>query len=402
MKPIIEVQNITKEFKTGEYIEYASLRDSISGLFRKKEPKPSKKFNALTDISFNVEAGEAVGIIGRNGAGKSTFLKILSRITPPTSGKVIMRGRSASLLEVGTGFNSELTGRENIFFNGSLMGLSKSDISKNFDSIVDFSNVEKFIDTPLKRYSSGMYVRLAFAVAAHLEPKILMVDEVLAVGDLEFQKKCIKKMDEVRQDGRTVIFVSHQMEMIEKLCSRGIMLNAGKLELDGTVAEVVDKYIHENQSSAENADFSTIRKPNADLHFTRAELLNAKGMSTTVIKTGARCTFRIFYQTTTDQYDFFSFWATLNNERHTPLIQFFSGTMENHEVMVNREKGYLDINIPELLLIPGHYFFDFHMKHKGYFLDTVVRGFFFQVVYSDFYGTGLLPTNGVIAKYSIT
>lgn len=242
MKPILEVQHLTKKFKIGAKQEpYLSLRDALSNPFKKKD-KETNTFLALDDVSFDVMPGESVGIIGRNGAGKSTLLKILSKITPPSSGKIICRGRVASLLEVGTGFHPELSGRENIFMNGSILGMRKFEIIKHFDSIVDFSGVEKFIDTPLKRYSSGMQLRLAFAVAAFLEPEILVIDEVLAVGDAEFQKKCLGKMDEVSKSGRTVLFVSHNMGVIADLCQKGILLNHGKLIMDDDARTVLDKY----------------------------------------------------------------------------------------------------------------------------------------------------------------
>ena len=248
MKPILEIEHITKEFKIGARKEgYLSLRDQMSNLFR-KEDKSSTRFMALNDISFSVNPGESIGIIGRNGAGKSTLLKILSKITPPTSGKIISRGRIASLLEVGTGFHPELSGRENIYMNGSILGMRKAEINKHFDAIVDFSGVEKFLDTPLKRYSSGMQLRLAFAVAAHLEPEILIIDEVLAVGDAEFQRKCLGKMDEVSKSGRTVLFVSHQMGTIAQLCSRGIVLNKGQLVFEGQTQKAIDFYSNNNSN----------------------------------------------------------------------------------------------------------------------------------------------------------
>jgi len=202
-----------------------------------------ERFWALKDVNFEIKPGEVVGIIGRNGAGKSTLLKILSRITDPTEGKIEIRGRISSLLEVGTGFHPELTGRENIFLNGAILGMSRQEIKQKFDEIVAFAEVEKFLDTPVKRYSSGMYVRLAFAVAAHLEPEILIVDEVLAVGDAEFQKKCLGKMQDVSKEGRTVLFVSHNMNAVRNLCDRVICLKNGVLELDGDANSVIEKYM---------------------------------------------------------------------------------------------------------------------------------------------------------------
>jgi lipopolysaccharide transport system ATP-binding protein len=210
---------------------------------RQRKRETLEEFWALRDINLEIKQGEVVGIIGRNGAGKSTLLKILSRITDPTKGRVRMRGRVSSLLEVGTGFHAELTGRENIFLNGAILGMTRAEIIRKFDEIVAFSGVEKFLDTPVKRYSSGMYVRLAFAVAAHLEPEILIVDEVLAVGDAEFQKKCLDKMDAVGHAGRTVLFVSHNMQAITRLCSRCVLLNEGRIKLDGPSTEVANAYM---------------------------------------------------------------------------------------------------------------------------------------------------------------
>lgn len=223
-----------------EHQPYLSLRDSISSLLKSKSSQ--EEFWALKDINFNVMPGDTVGIIGKNGAGKSTLLKILSKITPPTSGRIVGRGRIASLLEVGTGFHPELSGRENIFMNGSILGMRKAEIQKNFDAIVDFSGVEKFIDTPLKHYSSGMQLRLAFAVAAFLENEILIIDEVLAVGDAEFQKKCIGKMEDVSKSGRTILFVSHQFSAIKKLCKHGIFLKNGMVEVEGNMDDVIQSY----------------------------------------------------------------------------------------------------------------------------------------------------------------
>jgi len=240
-QPIISVRDISKRYTLG-HVGMSSFRDELSRLFSPRAA-PGKKgeFWALRDVSFDVEPGSIVGIIGRNGAGKSTLLKILSRITEPTEGEIRLRGRVASLLEVGTGFHPELSGRENIFLNGTILGMTRAEVARKFDEIVAFAEVEKFIDTPVKRYSSGMYVRLAFAVAAHLEPEILIIDEVLAVGDVNFQRKCLGKMQEVsRQDGRTILFVSHNMNAVERLCNRCICLSGGKVIASGAnVADIV-------------------------------------------------------------------------------------------------------------------------------------------------------------------
>jgi lipopolysaccharide transport system ATP-binding protein len=254
---VISIENLSKNYRLG-VIGTGTFRGDLQRWWaiRRGKPDPYLKIDeadhgnqqkgtiwALKDINFSVQQGEALGIIGRNGAGKSTLLKILSRVTVPTSGEVKVRGHVASLLEVGTGFHPELTGRENIFLNGAILGMSRAEVQRKFDEIVDFSGVEQFIDTPVKRYSSGMYVRLAFAVAAHLEPEILIVDEVLAVGDAEFQKKCLGKMGDVAHEGRTVFFVSHNMQAIQSLCTRAILLSSGQIVANGIALEVVTKYL---------------------------------------------------------------------------------------------------------------------------------------------------------------
>jgi ABC-type polysaccharide/polyol phosphate transport system ATPase subunit len=274
MKPILELHHISKQFTIGTRPDtYLSLRDIIAKPFKKK-PAINNTFLALNDVTFDVYPGESIGIIGRNGAGKSTLLKILSKITPPTKGKIICRGRIASLLEVGTGFHPELTGRENIYMNGSILGMRKHEIEKHFDAIVDFSGVEKFLETPLKRYSSGMQLRLAFAVAAYLEPEILIIDEVLAVGDAEFQKKCLRKMNEVSESGRTVLFVSHDMNAIEQLCTKLIILKKGILAEIGEPHTLISHYLNENK----NFDFSNIKLTQnvdlVDLKFNAKEIIS--------------------------------------------------------------------------------------------------------------------------------
>jgi lipopolysaccharide transport system ATP-binding protein len=259
-EPIIKVQGISKKYIIGhqQAERYTALRDVISNNVKQALKKTKsligagpklngvskEEFWALKNVSFEINEGDRVGIIGRNGAGKSTLLKILSRITEPTTGRITIGGRVASLLEVGTGFHPELTGRENVFLNGAILGMSRAEIRKKFDEIVAFAEVEKFLDTPVKRYSSGMYVRLAFAVAAHLEPEILIVDEVLAVGDVQFQKKCLGKMEDVsKNEGRTILFVSHNMGVLAQLCQRGILMEKGHLVDDNETRKVIDRYI---------------------------------------------------------------------------------------------------------------------------------------------------------------
>ena len=245
MKPIIEVNHVWKAYQKGIDRRYKSLRDTLVDIPGRLFGGEKEQFWALEDINFNVAAGESVGIIGRNGAGKSTLLKILSRITPPTQGEIILRGRVASLLEVGTGFHPELTGRENVFFNGSILGMRQQEIKRKFDEIVDFSGVENFIDTPLKHYSSGMQMRLAFSVAAHLDAEILLIDEVLAVGDAEFQKKCIGKMDDVSKgEGKSILFVSHNIYSINQFCTKCLLIDLGKILEVGNSQIITFNYLN--------------------------------------------------------------------------------------------------------------------------------------------------------------
>ncbi len=260
MAPAVRVEGLGKRYRLeggGDCWRYRSLREDLVRwakaplrLLRGGVSSRSEDFWALRDVGFDLEPGEVLGIIGRNGAGKSTLLKVLSRITSPTEGRVELRGRVGSLLEVGTGFHPELTGRENVFLNGSLLGMGRREIARKFDDIVAFAEVEKFLDTPVKRYSSGMYVRLAFAVAAHLEPEILVVDEVLAVGDTEFQKKCLNKMGDVAHQGRTILFVSHNMAAVMNLCRRAVLLERGRLRLLGSAREVVSRYLEAADTAA--------------------------------------------------------------------------------------------------------------------------------------------------------
>lgn len=277
-KPIIEITGLGKKYPiVHDKLPYSTLRDSIVNFI--KHPFSSRRtresFWALRDINLTINRGDIIGIIGKNGAGKSTLLKILSGITKPTEGKVKLYGRVSSLLEVGTGFHPELTGRENIYLNGVILGMTRKEVSKKFDEIVAFAGIEKFLDTPVKHYSSGMYVRLAFAVAAHLEPDILIVDEVLAVGDIEFQKKCLGKMEEVsKEEGRTVIFVSHNMGAIEQLCSKTLILNSGYLERIGKTAYIIDLYLNKDRNSNFIKEWTNGLQGDQNVIFTKIKLVN--------------------------------------------------------------------------------------------------------------------------------
>ncbi len=291
---VIRVENLSKKYILGQQKQerYTALRDVLANTaksisrqvlnpFAKKAPLPDlEEFWALKDVSFEIKQGDRVGIIGRNGAGKSTLLKVLSRITEPTAGRISIKGRVASLLEVGTGFHPELTGRENIYLNGSILGMSKFEIKKKFDEIVAFAEVERFLDTPVKRYSSGMYVRLAFAVAAHLEPEILVVDEVLAVGDAKYQKKCLGKMKDVGDEGRTVLFVSHQMGTVAQLCSKVFILEKGSILKRGDTKETISSYMQNLNFNESNRFVSkSSEKKDRDIYFTAVETIDNLGVN---------------------------------------------------------------------------------------------------------------------------
>jgi homopolymeric O-antigen transport system ATP-binding protein len=278
---VVRATGIGKEYALGtSAVVTDTMRDALVAMFKKRSIGRREKFWALRDISFDVHEGEVVGIVGRNGAGKSTFLKILSRVTAPTEGEIRLRGRVGALLEVGTGFHTELSGRENIFMRGAALGMARSEIQKNFDAIVDFAGVEAFLDTPLKRYSSGMAVRLGFAVAAHLQPEILVVDEVLAVGDAEFQRKCLGLMNETARSGRTILFVSHNLSMVAQLCSRGVLLEKGRLMMEGPIDDVLEAYVSQHSVSG-----TTVfpDRPDLPAQITSIALVDKNGMPTTTV-----------------------------------------------------------------------------------------------------------------------
>ena len=301
-QPVIQVKNLSKcyQIRSTTPKPYHSLRedlvDGFKGLLQGQWGQShSEDFWALKDVSFDVNQGEVVGIIGRNGAGKSTLLKILSQIVRPTSGEVIIRGRVGSLLEVGTGFHPELTGRENIFMNGAVLGMKRAEISRKFDEIVAFAEVEKFLDTPVKFYSSGMYVRLAFAVAAHLEPEILIVDEVLAVGDAQFQKKCLGKMGDIAEkDGRTVLFVSHNMDATHRLCQRGILVKKGQIWLTGKIDSVISKYIQDGISNQSSYSIEPPIYQSVESYVYRLTVEDSKGNPSTEIPVGQEWQIRVY------------------------------------------------------------------------------------------------------------
>lgn len=319
-----------------------------------------EEFWALKDVSFDIEQGDRVGIIGRNGAGKSTLLKILSRITEPTTGSIKIKGRVASLLEVGTGFHPELTGRENIYLNGAILGMSRAEIKKHFDAIVDFAETEKFLDTPVKRYSSGMYVRLAFAVAAHLEPEILVVDEVLAVGDAEFQKKCLGKMEDVsKNEGRTVLFVSHNMSAIMNLCNKGILLNSGKVETQGEISDVINSYATNGLSGKKKNGINIIGMEwwMNSINMLQHQIENVSINTTDAIQLEIEVEGKIKKR--------ISLEILIKDSNHNPVLFMPLGTGQNFnfDCSVGKHIFSLDIKLPHLAL--GVYFIDIYIVESS-------------------------------------
>ncbi len=367
MKPILEVQHVGKKFSIRRSGGYLSLRERLTtGLFRGKDAH--EDFWALDDVSFNVAEGESLGIIGRNGAGKSTLLKVLSKITPPTNGRIIVRGRIASLLEVGTGFHPELTGRENVFFNGSLLGMRRNEIQAKFDEIVDFSGVEKFLETPLKHYSSGMQLRLAFSVAAFLEPEILVIDEVLAVGDAAFQRKCMGKMEEVSKSGRTILFVSHNMAAIRSLCTRAVYLQNGGVKLIGDAYTTTEAYFNEAEVSADGIngvyDFA-----NTTGLIRKVEVMCDERLSS-IIYMG--CALRIkvhFEHSSSIEYPVLG--VIIKDRNGAPILginnKHYHGSVVDEPVT----KGAVELLIPSLPLFSGVYHVDIHFGDR--FQDLQVK-----------------------------
>jgi lipopolysaccharide transport system ATP-binding protein len=385
MKPILEVEKISKEYKVGQHRGYLSLREKMTGAFRMRRAD-KEIFWALNDISFTVQPGESVGIIGRNGAGKSTLLKILSKITPPTKGRVVARGRVASLLEVGTGFHPELTGRENIFFNGSLLGMKRQEILSSFDEIVDFSGTGKFLDTSLKHYSSGMQLRLAFSVAAFLEPEILIIDEVLAVGDAEFQKKCLRKMEDVSKGGRTILFVSHSMAAVQSLCTRGIVLNGGKSYYQGTARDSIQEYIRLLENATPSGTNVIIPKGNI---IQRVELY-CDGAPLSAAYMGCELEIRVYFKSERP-LDFPVLGVIFYDFQGEPLLAINNKHYVGNVTTNLLSDGYISMKIPYITLFAGNYQVDIHFGNAFVDLEVLRNCFQLTIERSSFSPTGEIP-----------
>jgi lipopolysaccharide transport system ATP-binding protein len=412
VQPILQIENLSKEYVlTRDSFEHSGVR---AGLARKwsalrrfsgsnlPDENLGEHFWALKDVSFNVNEGDVVGIIGRNGAGKSTLLKIVSRITDPTEGQVVVRARMASLLEVGTGFHPELTGRENIFLNGAILGMRKAEIVSQFDEIVAFAELEKFLDTPVKHYSSGMHVRLGFAVAAHLNREILIVDEVLAVGDMAFQKKCLGKMSEVSRVGRTVLFVSHNMAAVENLCRRGIVLDGGRIAFEGTSKEAVVDYLGRVSGAHDSTGHIVDLSGASDRRSARTPLLKRlefysddnRALSND-LQIGARLQVRIHFDLPALTEDFnvgLGFDNSYGQRVFTAQSQF---QPDRPGQALTGPQVYI-CDIPSLTVTPGEYSLRVWLEINNSEADLINDAVRLRVIESDYYGTGKVPWNGAI------
>ncbi len=401
MKPIIRVEGLGKQYRIGaRKVPYKTLREAIVSaaqapfrLFGRDGKSEDRVIWALKDVSFEVMPGEVVGVIGRNGAGKSTLLKILSRITEPTTGRVDLYGRVGSLLEIGTGFHGELTGRENIYLNGAILGMKFGEIERKFDEIVAFAEVEKFIDTPVKHYSSGMYLRLAFAVAAHLEPEILIVDEVLAVGDIAFTKKCLGKMNDVAKQGRTVLFVSHAMSAVQNLCGSAMVLAQGRISFYGETERAIKQYLADGESQAGVCDLSAIQNRDGagKMRLTKFWVEDSAGTQTPAITGGERCSLVVEYDSLEECSRRDVFLAMTIHTLTGMPVSVISTKLSGQNFKTVPPKGKIRFEIPKLPLTAGRYVVDLRLAiHSGHDLMDSIKGTAgFDVADGDFYGSGL-------------
>jgi lipopolysaccharide transport system ATP-binding protein len=403
-KAIITAEGLGKAYQLGTKMDRnATLRDAIANAIRSPlknlrarigEPTDSANtFWAIKDISFQVNQGEVLGLVGRNGAGKSTLLKVLSRITEPTEGKATLRGRVASLLEVGTGFHPELTGRENIYLNGAILGMRKSEIDRKFDQIVEFAEVTKFLDTQVKRYSSGMYVRLAFAVAAHLEPEILIVDEVLAVGDANFQKKCLGKMGDVVKDGRTILFVSHNMDAVASLCTHTLLVQGGRCGERLTPDEGIKQYL---SLSNEGSQLPLNQKPRIQNHkrppiFVGLTITGESGHPN-VVECGGKVTFEIEVADCDDLKTGAMCGIAITNDRGA-RIAFFHTLYQGGFTFKGSSHAKFTCTVPSLPLTPNGYYIELVMADGYGIIEKVERADRLDVVFADVLNTGKIPSN---------
>ena len=388
----VSVRELGKRYRIAHQGKpYGRLTESLAGAartpidrLRGRPRNRSEWFWALKDVTFDVKRGDVVGIVGRNGAGKSTLLKLLSRITEPTVGRADLHGRVASLLEVGTGFHPELSGRENIYLSGSVLGMRREETRRRFDEIVDFAEVEQFLDTPVKRYSSGMAVRLGFAVAAHLETEILIVDEVLAVGDAAFQTKCLSKMEDVSHDGRTILFVSHNMAAVESLCSKGVLLSEGKVLTDGSAVDIVARYAEQGLTLADESIADRLdRRGSGRLRFTGVEAS---------LRTGSDSHIELSYEGD-DALRNVDIAIGLFTTRGEGVANLYTASTGNTFHWLP-EKGSVVCHLPRASLVPGHYRANVYCTVNGEVADWVLDAVVVEVTDGDYFGTGKTPPSG--------
>ncbi|MCC6784917.1 MAG: ABC transporter ATP-binding protein [Planctomycetes bacterium] len=393
MTTAISVRGLGKRYRLGEHLGETMLREAIARLFRRpaRAPDASRELWALRDVSFDVQQGEVVGLVGRNGAGKSTLLKVLSRITYPTMGSIAVAGRLASLLEVGTGFHDELSGRENIYLNGSILGMRRREIDARLDDIVAFSGVERFLDTPIKRYSSGMRLRLGFAVAAHLDPEILLVDEVLAVGDAEFQRKCLDAMSELRSGGRTVLFVSHNMAAVENLCSRALWIDGGTVRQDGKATDVIRAYLATfGSGGGTRIDLKDRdnRRGDGRIRFTGIEVLDTDGNPLPLVRAGDALKLRLAFDVG-ERIEEPHFGVEIHTDLGTRVTEMSTWGCGHEIPVLEPGAGTLDLDITMLNLMPGRYHVSLWAERPGpVHFDVLDRCAVIDVETSNYYGSG--------------
>lgn len=412
MSVVIRLENLSKRYRLGNinrrmlyeelqqrWARFRGKEDPFSFINDAKSAKAvdQKEIWALKNVNLEIRDGDVVGIIGRNGSGKSTLLKILSKITAPTEGRALIKGRVASLLEVGTGFHAELTGRENVYMNASILGMTKDEIDGKFDEIVDFSGVEKFIDTPVKRYSSGMMVRLAFAVAAHLEPEIMIIDEVLAVGDSAFQKKCLSRMSKVAREGRTILFVSHQAAAVENLCTRGVVLQNGQVQFDGTQTEAIGFYVNSFTQHTSCLRERTDRRGNGQIRVTSVELRDTSGRSVTTVHAGQDLDVYLHYENTATHIAFPNLYVrfVVKNDLDVPIFtqsNVITGESFGNDIP---ERGAFVCRLRKLPLPAAVFRLSFGVSSTpsgGVVLDELENAVELHMEGGDFFGSGQLPS----------
>lgn len=407
----IQASNLSKKYRLGT-IGMTSLREDISRWWnRGKNEIPNggsdqagiehsrmindHEFWALHDLNFEIPQGEVVGLIGANGSGKSTLLKILSKITEPSEGSVRVRGKVASLLEVGTGFHPELTGRENVYVNGAILGMTRREVDKKFDEIVNFAGVADFVDTPIKRYSSGMTVRLGFAVAAHLDPDILIVDEVLAVGDLRFQNRCINQMKKIAQSGKTVLFVSHQMATVENLCKSAFLLNEGEIIYSGKTSDVINKYREEMEENTNLSLSKRInREGNGKCKLAGIEFRNEENNLVDFLVCGKAASIKLSFEVCEEFTSPISLSLGISSSAHTRIAHLCMKTFGERILPTSKDSFEVSLHFPKLELNQGKYYVtSFLDDESGQILDWVTDAFVINVLQADFYGTGMVPSS---------